>query len=113
MDLYELCDAVGGEIVRSKVRVREGSKYVVFGDLTGGPHAFTPAGVARVAELTGEVPVVEDVVEEDEVIVNPPQAAAESPQSEALRAFADEPSVGLTDGTDDSVSVGEADVDFE
>lgn len=44
MNLYELVDALGGEIVRSVARVRIEGKYVVLGKISNGMQDMTPEG---------------------------------------------------------------------
>lgn len=54
MDVYELVERVGGEIVRGKARVRQGAEYVVLGYNDGARMVFTEAGAAMVAEMEAE-----------------------------------------------------------
>lgn len=59
MNLYQLVDKVGGEIVRGVARVRRDNKYIVLGNVLQGEMAFSDAGRALVTRLTG-IPVVSD-----------------------------------------------------
>lgn len=46
MDVYQLCEKLGGEIVRGRVRVRDGADWVEIGRNNGGTMEFTKAGTA-------------------------------------------------------------------
>lgn len=46
MDVYELVEKLGGEIVRSRARVRDGKQYIILGEITPNGMVFTPAGAA-------------------------------------------------------------------
>lgn len=57
MNVYELVEKVGGEIVRGRARYRpEGQKWVELGRLNGGSMEFTPAGAALRRELDEALP---------------------------------------------------------
>lgn len=44
MDVYELVEKLGGEIVRGRARVRMDGEYVILGQLNGDDMVFTEAG---------------------------------------------------------------------
>ena len=50
MNVYELVEKVGGEIVRGKARVRVGRDYVVIGTLNGDHMMFTAEGTEMARE---------------------------------------------------------------
>ncbi|MEA3639964.1 MAG: hypothetical protein VBE63_08470 [Lamprobacter sp.] len=57
MNVYELVEKVGGEIVRGRARYRpEGQKWVELGRLNGDSMEFTPAGTALRRELDEALP---------------------------------------------------------
>jgi hypothetical protein len=53
MNVYELLEKVGGEIVRGKARVRQGDEYIILGIPNGDDMIFTPEGTAMARELEG------------------------------------------------------------
>lgn len=60
MTVYELVDALGGEIVRGRARVRRGSEYITLGEIVDGEMTLTEAGAKLVASVTptpAEAPV--------------------------------------------------------
>lgn len=50
MNVYELVDALGGEIVRNRARYRTPDGYVVLGKINGDTMEFTEAGRALAAQ---------------------------------------------------------------
>lgn len=50
MNVYELTEKLGGEIVMSKARVRQGNDYIVIGFLNGDDMIFTEEGRQLAAE---------------------------------------------------------------
>jgi hypothetical protein len=50
MDVYELVEKLGGEIVRGRARVRQGKEYIVIGEIAPNGMVFTPAGAALAQE---------------------------------------------------------------
>ncbi len=56
MNVYELVEKMGGEIVRGRARIREGREYIVVGQLNGDNMEFTEAG----RRLAAGAPAVED-----------------------------------------------------
>jgi len=50
MDVYELVEKLGGEIVRGRARVRQGKEYTIIGEITPNGMVFTPAGAALAQE---------------------------------------------------------------
>lgn len=54
MDVYELTEKLGGEIVRGKARFRQGNEYVVLGFINGDDMIFTEEGRQLAAEHGGE-----------------------------------------------------------
>ena len=90
MNVYELVEKMGGEIVRGRARIRSGSEYVVIGQLNGDTMEFTEAGRRMAAEDT--VAVVAEVVETKVKRGRPGKVSVvESPATQSL--FNDEPSV--------------------
>ena len=57
MTVYELVDALGGEIVRGRARVRRGDEYILLGELVEGEMTLTEAGAKLVARTA---PVAEE-----------------------------------------------------
>lgn len=99
MNVYELLEKLGGEIVRGKARVREGQNYVVLGQLNGDNMEFTEEGRLRAAE--------EGAAEEPKKRARTPKIATleiEEPvvNSEEPVAAADEPVV--VEGLDTTIS---------
>lgn len=62
MDIYELVERVGGEIVVGRARVRQDRGYVVIGEMIDGELRMTKAGIAMAAEL-GTAPAAEPGVD--------------------------------------------------
>lgn len=86
MNVYELVDKMGGEIVRGRARIRNGREYVIVGQLNGDNMEFTEAG--RVMAAGGS----DDGSTKAKRGGRPPKSAVvESPATEPL--FTDEPSV--------------------
>lgn len=77
MNVYELTEKLGGEIVMGKARVRRGNDYVVLGFLNGDDMIFTPEGRELAAEHGDEDkpkrgrPAKTAVVESEQVSVDP------------------------------------------
>lgn len=85
MTVYELVEALGGEIVRGQARIRQGRDYVILGRLNGNNMEFTEEGRVlsanriskqeeapkrgRKAKEVAE-PVVEDVLIDDDFSVS-------------------------------------------
>lgn len=73
MNVYELIEKLGGEIVRGKARYRKGNDYIVLGFLNGDDMIFTPEGRDLVVELANDSkpkrsrPAKSDVVESEQV----------------------------------------------
>jgi hypothetical protein len=73
MNVYELTEKLGGEIVMSKARVRQGNEYIVLGILNGDDMIFTEEGRRLAAEHATEPkpkrsrPAKSDVVELEQV----------------------------------------------
>ena len=71
MNVYELTEKLGGEIVRGKARFRQGSEYIVIGFVNGDDMIFTEEGRQLAAEHGAEPrskrsrPVKSDVVESE------------------------------------------------
>lgn len=112
MNLYQLVDKVGGEIVRGVARVRRDNKYIVLGNVLQGEMAFSDAGRALVTRLTG-VPVVseEDVAEalQDDVVA----ADAPTEVSDVDLVLEGSDSVGLVSSDDVDTSLDIDSVSFE
>ena len=51
MDVYELIEKIGGEVVRGKARVRQGDDYVIVGTITEDGMIFTKDGAELKAAL--------------------------------------------------------------
>lgn len=56
MNVYELVEKLGGEIVRGRARVRQGKEYVILGTLTPDGMVFTQEGAALAEEMRTEKP---------------------------------------------------------
>lgn len=57
MDVYALCEKVGGEIVRGRVRYRdESNKWVELGRLNGDTMELSKEGLALVREYESDTP---------------------------------------------------------
>lgn len=73
MNVYELTEKLGGEIVRGKARFRQGNEYVVLGFVNGDDMIFTEKGRQLAAEHGAETkskrsrPAKVDVVESEQV----------------------------------------------
>ncbi len=63
MNVYELVDALGGEIVRGRARWRDGATYVLLGKLNGDEMVMTEEGRRLAAELTAPPSDVESPAE--------------------------------------------------
>ncbi len=50
MNVYELTEKLGGEIVRGRARIRVGAEYIVVGQLNGDNMEYTEAGRRMAAE---------------------------------------------------------------
>lgn len=50
MDVYELVDKLGGEVVRGRARVRKGMEYVTIGIIDGDTMQYTDEGTALLNE---------------------------------------------------------------
>jgi hypothetical protein len=50
MNVYELVEKLGGEIVRGRARVRQDKEYIVIGEIAPNGMVFTPAGAALAQE---------------------------------------------------------------
>ena len=100
MDVYQFIDAIGGEIVRGRARIRRDSEYVVIGTVTEDGMIFTKDGAALKAryESTGsiEAPAEEVEAEEPEVVVEAPVEAAVEVEEPAEEP-AEEESAALED----------------
>jgi hypothetical protein len=57
MTVYELVDALGGELVANRALVRRGNDYITLGEMVDGEMTLTEAGAKLVASITPEVPV--------------------------------------------------------
>jgi hypothetical protein len=72
MNVYELTEKLGGEIVRGKARFRKGSDYIVIGFVNGDDMIFTEEGRQIAAEYNNEPktkrgrPAKSDVVESEQ-----------------------------------------------
>jgi len=72
MNVYELTEKLGGEIVRGKARFRKGSDYIVIGFVNGDDMIFTEEGRQLAAEHGAELkpkrgrPAKSDVVESEQ-----------------------------------------------
>lgn len=60
MNVYELTEKLGGEIVRGRARVREGAEYIVLGQLNGDNMEFTEAGRRMAAGQSAQDVQAED-----------------------------------------------------
>lgn len=74
MDVYELVEKLGGEVVRGKARIRQGREYIVIGTLNGDDMVFTEEGRQLAAGSTVEPkkrgrPSKANVVESGETVV--------------------------------------------
>ncbi len=84
MDVYELVEKLGGEIVRGKARIRQGNDYIVLGFLNGDNMVFTEEGRQMAAEQGGETktkrgsPAKAAVVESEQQVVDPVLAEVEA-----------------------------------
>jgi hypothetical protein len=73
MNVYELTEKLGGEIVRGKARYRQGNEYIVIGFVNGDDMIFTEEGRQLAAEHNSEPkakrsrPAKSDVVESEQV----------------------------------------------
>ena len=56
MDVYQLVDKLGGEIVLGRARIRVGNDYTILGQLNGDEMVFTEAGRKLAAEHSEEKP---------------------------------------------------------
>jgi hypothetical protein len=52
MNVYELTEKLGGEIVRGRARIRVGADYTIIGQLNGDNMEYTEAGRLLAAEQT-------------------------------------------------------------
>lgn len=74
MNVYELTEKLGGEIVRGKARYRKGNEYIVLGFLNGDDMIFTTEGRDLAVEHTNDSkpkrgrPAKSDVVESEQVV---------------------------------------------
>jgi len=74
MNVYELTEKLGGEIVRGRARIRVGAEYVVIGQLNGDNMEYTEAGRRMAAEQGEESkpkrgrPLKATVVESEQVV---------------------------------------------
>jgi len=89
MNVYELLEKVGGEIVRGKARVRQGDEYVILGIPNGDDMIFTPEGTAMARELEGAKTgrkkaktIVETPVEVIEIVEAPATELVETVEDE-------------------------------
>lgn len=85
MNVYELVEKLGGEVVRGKARIRQGREYIVIGTLNGDEMVFTEEGRQMAAGNTVETkkrgrPSKATVVESAETVVE--QEAAPVAQTE-------------------------------
>ena len=96
MNVYELTEKLGGEIVRGKARIRQGGDYVVLGFLNGDDMIFTAEGRQLAAEHSGEGksrrgrPLKSTVVESEQA-VDPTMAEVEAAMVAELAASEEVP----------------------
>ena len=90
MDVYRFIDAIGGEIVRGKARIRRDSEYVVIGTVTEDGMIFTKDGAALKAryESTGSL---EAPAEEDAEAATEEKPVVNAKPKKATKAVAEEP----------------------
>lgn len=95
MDVYELVEKLGGEIVLNRARVRVGGEIITVGRIDGMQMVFTEEGSRLVAEMEKPVEEAKSAAEEPKKRGRPAKSAVvESDQIEDN--LFDNPETGLT-----------------